>query len=163
MFTKGLFDTERLRLRLFRQRDFERFLELSLDPEVQKYFKGLGSSVSEISSYFDSILNQDKNYSEAFAISLSKTHTIIGYIGFFSMPPETVNLEYFIATDYRHHSYAKEALKGIMTYIRIYKPEIRYISLIVDKGNIPSQNLLEHFNPEKKDFDNSTYEYVITL
>lgn len=163
MFTKGLFDTERLRLRKFRQKDFERFLEISLDPEVQKYFKGLGSSVSEISSYFTSILSQDKNYEEAFAITLGTTHKIIGYIGFFSMPPKTASLEYFIAKEYRHHGYAKEALYGIISYIRIYKPEIRYISLIVDKENILSQSLLEHFNPGTKDFDNNTYEYVITL
>ena len=163
MFAKGLFDTERLRLRTFRRKDFERFLDIALDTEVQKYFKGLGSSVTEISEYFDIMMCQDKNYNEALAITLRTTHQIIGYIGAFSMPPDTLNVEYFLAKEFRECRYATEAFEGLISYIRIFYPHTRYISLIIDKGNIISQKLLSKFNPKIKDFDNNNYEYIISL
>lgn len=163
MFAKGLFDTERLRLRTFRRKDFERFLNIALDTEVQKYFKGLGSSVTEISEYFDIMMSQDKNYNEALAITLRSTHQIIGYVGAFSMPPDTLNVEYFLAKEFRKCGYATEAFKELISYIRIFYPHIRYISLILDKKNIISQKLLSKFNPKIKDFDNNNYEYIISL
>lgn len=163
MFTKGLFDTERLRIRTFRRKDFERFLDIALDKEVQKYFKGLGQSVSEISEYFDLLMSQDRQYNEALAITLRTTHQIIGYIGAFSMPPETLNVEYFLAKEFRECRYGTEAFEGLISYIRIFYPHIRYISLMLDKKNIASQELLSNFGPEIRDFDTKNYEYIISL
>lgn len=118
MFTKGLFDTERLRIRTFRRKDFERFLDIALDKEVQKYFKGLGQSV---------------------------------------------NVEYFLAKEFRECRYGTEAFEGLISYIRIFYPHIRYISLMLDKKNIASQELLSNFGPEIRDFDTKNYEYIISL
>lgn len=162
MFTKNSFDTIRLNLRPFTQADVNSFLELVEDSEVAKYFGNL-SSMADAYEFFESILHQDPNYDRCFAVSIKSTNQIIGYINFYSYPPNSVLIEYITKKEFRDRGYAKETLSGLLSYLKIYMPHISTAIFQVNKENVASQKILTGFGAAKRDFDKNNFEFSIVL
>ncbi len=162
MFYKDSFDTIRLNLRPFRQTDISSFLEIVRDSEVTKYFGNLATT-TDAYDFFETILHQNTNYDRCFAVIEKSSKQIIGYINFYSYPPNSVLIEYITKKEFRNRGYAKETLSGLLNYIKVYMPHISSAIFQVHKDNVVSQKILTDFGATKREFDKNNFEFSISI
>lgn len=143
------FETKRLQMRPFEGKDKERYIEICLEEQIQKYFY-IGENYSEIANLFEnSIINVNKS-DIVFAIHYN--NNIIGFISYYLIALDTITIGYAIEKQYRKKGFASEALSGILEYVNNIFSGVDTAVLHIHADNTASLKTIEKFNPIK---DNS--------
>lgn len=138
------FETERLQMRPFTKDEKKEFVEICLDEQVQKYF-AIGNTADEIAYFFE---NNCLNYNELDVIfAIHCREKIVGFISCYTLPPDSIMIEYVIGSNYRGNGFAKEALAGLLKYTKSINSKINIASFAIESDNLDSINVIAKYNP----------------
>lgn len=143
-----IYETERLIIRLWADKDYMDLYEYAKDPEVSKFltFKPYESekeAIERINSLQQTYL--DEPIKRAYAIELKSENKVIGGIDivYFSAKAEgTAEIGYIMSRNYQGRGFMTEALVGMFKYIKQNNIAKRIIAMH-DTMNIKSGNVMK--------------------
>ena len=144
---KGMYETEHLVIRSFRDEDAQELYENHLDNEVRKWFPNecyadLEEARDAIGFYADCVRNGHLPY--VLGVELKETGELIGDTGISEVEgkPDEVEIGYCIGKKFRGRGYATELLNAVCGYV-VSRFGIRVICGRVVHGNGASAKVLE--------------------
>lgn len=142
-----ILETERLRLRTWKEGDKQALITISQDPEVMQHFPSIPSN-DDVKNLFDKI-NQhqkDKGYS-LYAVELKSTADFIGFVGLLTVGYQAhftpaVEIGWRIAKAYWNKGYATEAAKAVLKKA-FFDFKLHEIVSFTTTTNLASQRVMQ--------------------
>ncbi len=145
---KVKYETERLVIREWEEKDYMGLYEFASDVEITKFLHyNTYSNVQEAKARISKIIDSYKlnPLINNFAVVLKLNNKVIGDINISSYKPQaggSVHIGYTINKNYQGNGYATEAVKGVFQYIKKNKIAKRIIATH-DVKNVKSGNVLK--------------------
>lgn len=167
-------ETDRLRLRQWRESDYPLFSNLNSDPEVMKYFPELLSKEdSDCLAIKLQSLIQDRGWG-LWALELKSTNQFIGYTGLHHTNEElifspAIEIGWRLSKSHWKQGYATEAAKAVLkfAFISLQLEEIVSFTSVINKNSIAvmqrinMKDTLSNFKHPKIAVDNKLSEHVL--
>lgn len=137
--------TSRIKLRAFRETEFEDLHQILLNPNVLRYFPPADPpSLAKVQKLVE---RQQKHWEEFgfgwWALALRGTDQLIGWCGLNFLPEtDEVELKYLLAEEFWGEGIATEASRVSLTYV-LSTTDLEQIIGLVHPENIASQRVLE--------------------
>jgi len=143
-------ETQRLRLRAFRNDDFDPYARFMADPEVTKFLGGPMARGDAFRSFTAMIGHWELRGFGPWAVERKSDGAFIGRIGL-SFPEDwpATEVVWTLAREYWGHGYATEAARSSLDYGFRKLPLPRLVSMI-DPDNRGSQRVAERLGQIKK-------------
>lgn len=138
-------ETERLRLRSWRDADLPLFVAMNRDPRVMRYFPSTLSE-EETEAFFNRIKGEfGRRGWGLYAVELKSTGTFIGYVGLHEIgfPADFapgIEIGWRLAADYHNQGYATEAATAVLSLAKT--AGIGRLYSFTAKQNLPSERVM---------------------
>lgn len=160
----GMFESERLYLRRFKDQDLDFFYAYRNDEECSRYQSWKDNSKEGLKALIDQhkIIDLFTEGTLQIPIVLKENDQMIGHL-FFALRDRTFTIGYTLARNYWHHGYAREIVRRVCDQILEDYPDYEIVALI-HEDNLRSQKLIEdlHFQYEGKVRSMNAKVYVKT-
>jgi len=150
-----ILESQRLRLRPFRETDFPDILAYGLDPEFYRYLPIEEQTAETLRIFFDERMadqEQQSNERITFAVALNSDDKIIGTIrlGVFDKEERFADIGYAMDLAQQGRGYMTEAVKCVLHYCFL---ELRLVQIwaTVDKDNSKSWKLMDRLGMRRFD------------
>lgn len=134
---------ERVRLRLFKDKDFEFLHGLLSDPVTKKYFRNLYTVTKEGTANRLRCIQEDQyvGYNLRYVIEDKKLKIPVGKISgtIAKDDDKCIELAILVHPDYRGQGYAKDGALAYIAKMRELRPEISKYRMVIEESNKASQ------------------------
>jgi len=162
-----IFQTERLIVRQFTQKDFQAYFDMVGNQDVMRFVKkalNLEEAKKELSKFID-YYDDEKTFFKIWAVEEKESQQVVGLCGVYQNEDKEFEIAYRLRALFWEKGYGSEIANGLLKYcFSEYKME-RLVAYVV-KENIGSVKILEkemHFVREFYSKKNGFVEYKFQI